>query len=924
MGIRPRILLTFFMGIVCFAPHAEARRPMLPADASALLARADSLLRTRQAASAYALLDSLANASTAPAAAPVRMRALFTHGAGLALQNQPAAAAPMLRTALPLALALGDSVAYSDCARWLAFTCLSANNWIEADSLYRRALPIAVASGARRAEGYIRMGQAYLLLQRGEARRAIPRYRSVAEHFRQLGDTYGELESHVGLGRCFVSTGQWDSAVACDRRTATRALVLNQPVSAGDALNNLASFELHRGDPALALEKYRAAIECFRRAGVPSAGGISSLNLAMALSNLGRATEAEGLVDSVEADAHERGLRDVESRARLSRGQMLENRQQPEAARAAYRLALSSPDSLSGPAWLSCVSSLARLLGVVDSAQTGLGLLRSVPEWKLRAADAAGRADYWNSMTGLCIRTDRYPEALTAVTRAVNEFEKTGIESGLVQSLANRGLVEARMQRRPQALASLESALRAWRRGTGSPNGPAWLSARGKVALGIFQLVHDAILGDETLGPLDHRVELGFKQLQQVKGRGTLARRGEATPSDTGIVALPTLSYVRQRVLRPGELLVDFYAGSYHSFALVISRDGCSVVELPGELTLRNRLTTFRSLMATRPGPASPGNESLRRAESSIGEWLFGPAAQVLRRARRIVISPDGPLQGVPFEAIQLPGESEPFGLLHQIEYTPSIAAWARERLRADRAVPPGAGPRVLAMGASRTAAGEPLVGVLEELRAVQRHYHDVRLGLDAPRSLMLSGGVVGRGFDIIHMAGHSEVFPDFPWRSGFLLDPGNPEREQSWIRAGEIAGMKTSVSIVVLSGCGTANGRAVAGQATEGLTQAFLTSGARAVVSSLWEVEDVATARFMKSFYDGLASGRRASAALLDARRRVATVEGTDAPYYWASFVLSGDGNTAAPLRSRNERALSREGSSERVRKRADSRPAP
>jgi hypothetical protein len=89
------------------------------------------------------------------------------------------------------------------------------------------------------------------------------------------------------------------------------------------------------------------------------------------------------------------------------------------------------------------------------------------------------------------------------------------------------------------------------------------------------------------------------------------------------------------------------------------------------------------------------------------------------------------------------------------------------------------------------------------------------------------------------------------------------------------------------------------------GLTGAFLAAGSRAVVASLWDVDDAATATFMRRFYAALARGRTAAGALAAARRDLARSAPTAAPFYWSGFVVVGDGRLQAPLERRLPAAL-------------------
>ena len=99
-------------------------------------------------------------------------------------------------------------------------------------------------------------------------------------------------------------------------------------------------------------------------------------------------------------------------------------------------------------------------------------------------------------------------------------------------------------------------------------------------------------------------------------------------------------------------------------------------------------------------------------------------------------------------------------------------------------------------------------------------------------------------------------------------------------------------VDLVTASACETQNGEFVEGEGTENFSQAFLSSGARSVISSLWRVDDKATASLMKNFYGALSSGTPASEAL-----RQAKLKDTRHPFYWAAFVLSGDPDVRLPL---------------------------
>jgi CHAT domain-containing protein len=129
------------------------------------------------------------------------------------------------------------------------------------------------------------------------------------------------------------------------------------------------------------------------------------------------------------------------------------------------------------------------------------------------------------------------------------------------------------------------------------------------------------------------------------------------------------------------------------------------------------------------------------------------------------------------------------------------------------------------------------------------------------------------------------------PDRAALVLAAGGGDEDGLW-QAREIRRTRLNADLIVLSACETGVGRLQGEEGVMNLARAFLSSGARSVVASLWSVEDRSTATIMESFYEHLAAGLSVSEALRQAQLDFIKDYGPMAkPSLWAGFEVIGDG---------------------------------
>jgi CHAT domain-containing protein len=124
-----------------------------------------------------------------------------------------------------------------------------------------------------------------------------------------------------------------------------------------------------------------------------------------------------------------------------------------------------------------------------------------------------------------------------------------------------------------------------------------------------------------------------------------------------------------------------------------------------------------------------------------------------------------------------------------------------------------------------------------------------------------------------------------------------NDPDDDGLLEAREIMQLNLHADLVVLSACQTARGRVGAGEGIMGVSWAFLVAGAPTIVVSQWKVDSAATATLMINFHQRLANqhpreGTTKADALRQASLDLLRQPKYRHPFYWASFVMLGDGS--------------------------------
>jgi CHAT domain-containing protein len=146
--------------------------------------------------------------------------------------------------------------------------------------------------------------------------------------------------------------------------------------------------------------------------------------------------------------------------------------------------------------------------------------------------------------------------------------------------------------------------------------------------------------------------------------------------------------------------------------------------------------------------------------------------------------------------------------------------------------------------------------------------------------------------YSIIHLAMHGILNQENPSNSALAFSEDGLQEEDNFLHVYELMQMNLNAELVVLSACETGFGKFEQGEGIMSLARAFMYTGSKSLLMSLWQVNDQSTAELMKSFYQNLANGQTKAVALQQAK--IDYLERTNDiaahPAFWAAFVQIGE----------------------------------
>ncbi|XP_031551601.1 uncharacterized protein LOC116288876 [Actinia tenebrosa] len=261
-----------------------------------------------------------------------------------------------------------------------------------------------------------------------------------------------------------------------------------------------------------------------------------------------------------------------------------------------------------------------------------------------------------------------------------------------------------------------------------------------------------------------------------------------------------------------------------------------------------------------------------------------------------MVIIPEGPLCRLPFAALRDPDTGQYLSERMRIRMAPSIASlkflqeYPVEHHSRNEAL-------IIGGGSVDPVKLDGVEKVFPRLEGAEKEAQGIAnmlrvqplLSANATKPVVIKR--LQGGASVVHIAAHGSLT-----KATIVLAPSPeirttriPDEEDYMLTMADVQQTQVRAQLVVLSYCHSGRGQ-IKAEGVIGMCRAFLASGARAVVGSLWAIHDDATIMFMETFYKYLKDGKSASTSLHLTMNDMRRTPQYSEPRYWAPFFLMGD----------------------------------
>jgi CHAT domain-containing protein/Tfp pilus assembly protein PilF len=787
----------------------------------------------------------------------------------------------------------------------------------EALSYYEQGLSLRRSTGDRGGEATTLLNMALVYSDLGDEKTAIEYFAQALPIKQAVSDRSGEGAVLDGMGMVYNELGQKDKALDCYGKALSLARAVRNPVDEAAVLNNIAIIDDSLGKHQEAMDLYNQALSIEQRVGNVSGQARTTSNMGTLYDHLGEKRKALDFLDQALLLRRKVGDRPGEAATLNSIGVVNSSLGNSQQALQSYNQALY-------------------LFRLIENPLAEGNVLGNLMRYWVRARKPSVAVLFGKNAV------NRFQDVRGKIRDLDKDIQKTFAESkaGTYRELADLLIGQGRLSEAEEVLDLLKEEeyfefIRRDGRSADSLTKPVALTPTERKSYDEYEEIADEVIAidvewsalraksprtpdqeqryselSEKLKVANDRMERYFADLYKEFDNTESAknRSVERILEDTS----GAQSLVRD--LGPGTLALYTLVTETKYRVIVISSNAMQ----PREYAI-TQSDLRRKVAALLTALENPKSDPLA-ASQELYKIVIGPIEKDLRGAKATTLmwSLDDVLRYVPIAALN-DGKQYLVENYRNVVFTPASVGRLKDQ-------PEVKNSRGLAMGISKDYDGlGPLPQVPNELRGIIRD--DAVEGAKGviPGTMMLDDSFTEKNMAaaleqhrrLVHIASH------------FVLQPGN-ESDSYLLLGGKDEGGKGyhltlqelrtdarltfgGTDLLTLSACQTARGGSAAdGHEVDALGMLAQRRGAKAVMATLWSVNDESTGWLMTDFYRRwvdnplMSKGealRQAQVAMLHSKQtasrhqsRTATRDRSDSqaafthPYFWAPFILIGN----------------------------------
>ncbi|MFI1771111.1 CHAT domain-containing protein [Thalassobellus citreus] len=340
-----------------------------------------------------------------------------------------------------------------------------------------------------------------------------------------------------------------------------------------------------------------------------------------------------------------------------------------------------------------------------------------------------------------------------------------------------------------------------------------------------------------------------------------------------------SLKTIQSKLSQDNTALTEYFFGKNNLYQFIVSKDDIILNKIPLDEKSKSEILHFIHLF---DNPSIINNDISNYTKQAFNLYKLLNFNKLSSYKNKIII-PDGSLNFMPFEALLTsPTNTPSFSKMpfvvkkHNIIYNTSILFYLNE-------IEKSKNDKVLGFFPVFENTNQSLSYSIDEAKAIEKQMTSkLFMNANATKSNFIENA---SQYGIIHLSTHASA--------GNSITPASMQFYDENLLLNDLYSMNLSANLVVMSACETGVGIQRKGEGAMSMARGFQYAGAKNLLFSLWQINDLSTSQIMKSFYkeynnnkSGYISNHLSKITYLE---NDTITNAKKSPYYWSAFVFYG-----------------------------------